>query len=434
MKTYIGPGNIFVLLMIIFLVTFSCAPDPEITELENWNIKFDNGVPRIFPGEKIDVTVSVNDNLLHKQEEAKVFFEDISGGGTVSDESLPVAGSKAITTWSPGNESYKSVLRASVFKISGKEEKFLASRDLEAYNFIPGKLIRITDSPEKRITDMVADTISKFTIAIFENQVYRQGERYYQWNKIEEPLIENARTIDIDKNNFIYITTWNGNVVKSNDHGLHWTMCTKPYPDVPFFIYFTVSNDGWLWAGRNQYPVKYSKDGGVTWITAGGNLSPYLNGNVFRLKSGEIVFHGTNKPDHLRLNISRDDGLTWTVRETPGYSVEMYVDENDRIYISTQEGGRTIYRTTDLGLTYEKVVSVGISFNTSVESNIFYKRGNTYFIAVPGGSILRSTDLQHFDYVVYLNEIREVFMDHSGTFIGKGQDYQSIYYYRNPGP
>jgi photosystem II stability/assembly factor-like uncharacterized protein len=148
--------------------------------------------------------------------------------------------------------------------------------------------------------------------------------------------LESPRTIEIDRNGIIYVSTTGGEIVKSPDHGVSWQKCTKPYPDNPYYIYMYVSNDNYVWVFKFDYPMLFSADGGITWIPAASELSSHGYGDIFRLKNGTLVFHGS---DCCSLFISENNGLTWTHIETPGSSNKLYVNDNDEILSVTRKAG-----------------------------------------------------------------------------------------------
>jgi photosystem II stability/assembly factor-like uncharacterized protein len=399
--------------------------------LEDYSISYENGSgQRALPGDKIDVVLRVLDNLNKSAGSEKVDFEIIKGGGTLSESSgFTNDNGKAQTEWTIGGESTTSVLRASIYKLSGK---YLTYKDVTTTCFIPDTWTEVTDHPDGRIMDMIADTVDHLTFMISSSALYKQGERFYIWEKITDPLLTSPRTIEIDGNRTIYVSTSKGEIVKSIDHGASWLKCTKPYAtDNIYYVYMSVANDNYIWVGYHDYPTVYSKDGGTTWQTGSSILSPFLNGNTFRLKNGTLVNHGTNGTSRFRLNISTDDGLTWISRETPGYSTVMYVDDKDIIYIATQENGFTIYKTTDLGLTYKNVYNVWPQWGTTMENNNFMKWGNLYYIVIPGYGIIRSADLKQFEVYWLKSEIRDLFIDGNGVLIAKHQDWNSVFYRKN---
>src|SRR4030042_1416945 len=266
MKILTRQIRIFLLISAVYFFR-SCSPDPSLEILESYSISFENGSgQRVLPGDKIDVVIRVCDNLNKLVDSVKVNFEIISGGGSLSISSdFTGSKGKAQTEWTIGGESRTSVVRASIYKSSGK---YLTYKDMTTTCFIPDTWIEVTDDPDGSITDMIADTVNHLTFMVAKGALYMQGNRYFIWEKINEPLLEIPRTIEMDRNRVIYVSTWSGDVVKSTDHGESWEKCTKPYPEDPYYVYMSVSNDNYIWVGKFDYPTRFSKDGGISWQDA----------------------------------------------------------------------------------------------------------------------------------------------------------------------
>jgi photosystem II stability/assembly factor-like uncharacterized protein len=411
-----------------FLISllFSCNPDPSIETLLSYSLRFENISGQKFdPGEKVNVKLNARNDLI-SNDPLRIEFSIVEGGGSLSSTNVTTDSTgEAKTEWTIGSQSAKNKLSARLFNSNGE---YIASSELSALSFIPDKWIEVTDNPERNITGMVADTVNNFTIMLAQGSLYRQGDRFYKWERIETNIQSTVRSINIDQHQNLWITTWNGDVFRSTDHGQTWVQRTKPYPDVSLFIYMCVSNDDYLWVGRPDNTVKFSKDGGLTWQNGPSDLPYYISGSVFRMKNGAIVVHGTKKPDKLRLHISYDDGLTWVVRETPGYSTSLYVTDNNEIITGTQENGFTFYKSADMGLTFTRIQAVSISWITTMERNIFNKWKNFYYIIVPGHGILKSFDLLHYEEYVIDPNFRDLFIDHNGVLIASGKDYNKIFY------
>ena len=352
-------------------------------------------------------------------------FKVVSGGGSLSQASVNTdkIGS-ATTDWQLGSDSYNQVLRASLYKPSGA---YLTSRDLSVNCFRNDAWDAVSSAPDGNITGMVADTVYGVTFMVTGNSVYRQGYRYYIWEEVADLKQKSPRTIEIDGNGVIYVSTWSGEILKSLNHGESWITCTKPYPDHPYYIYMHISNDNNIWVFKFELPTKYSTDGGNTWFTAGSDLSSYGFGDVFRLKNGSLLFHGSNC---CSLNRSDDNGQTWTHITTPGYSTKLYVNAKDEIFICNQDGGFTIFKSTDMGATFTRLYSALPQFGTTMD-NIFNKWDNFYYILVPGYGILKSSDLNQYEVYWLNSELNNLFIDHNGVLIAKDWNYKTVYYRSN---
>jgi len=419
-----------IVLISIFCLFTTCDrfPDPTTEVLKNYSFLYQTTQgQRFFAGEWVNDTVSimaVNYSSIGR-EQIRVVFEVIKGGGSVTSlEEITNIYGIATTKWQLGFTSTDQVLRAKSYDMTGK---YLTSTDLVAYGFRTGEWDKWSGDPDGHMMGMVADTVNKVTLMVTNNTVYKPGDRYYLWEALTDPLLVESRTINIDRNGVIYVSTWTGGIVKSTDHGETWKACTKPYPDRPYFIYISVSNDNYLWVFDFDHPTKYSGDGGATWTEAGGGIESVGFGDVFRLKDGSLLIHGSNC---CSLNRSFDNGLTWTPIVTPGYSIKLYVDEKDEIFIVTQEPGISIYRSTDNGVTFHKVHTVYPEWGGSME-NTFSKWGSLYYILIPGYGILKSGDLVHYEDYYLNSNLMNLFIDHNGLLIAKDWDYNTVYYRKN---
>jgi hypothetical protein len=420
-----------VILIVLFCAGLACTkyPDPEIMFLKNYSFAFQTGQGMKFlSGEWVSDSVrfyAVNSNNPLK-DSVKVLFEVIKGGGNITVPSAYTdKNGFTCTGWKLGSETFEQKLRAKTYDASGN---YLTSTDLIEYGFRNDTWDTCSSYPDGNIIGMVADTVNKFTLMIAYGGLYKQGERYYEWDKVDNPVLNSPGAIKIDRNGIIYVTTWSGDLIKSSDHGVTWKTCTKPYPDYPYFVYSTVSNDNYIWVFQWDHNTRFSKDGGITWNDAGSNLSSYGYGNVFRLKDGSLLFHGSNC---CSLNRSFDDGFTWTKIETPGYSIKLYVNDKDEILIVTQENGITIYKSTDYCSTFTRETSVSPQWGTSDNDNIFNKWGNFYYVLIPGWGILKSADLVHYEQYWYNSNLRDLFIDHNGVLIAKDWQSSTVYYRKN---
>jgi len=420
-----------VLLIAIFCIGLACTryPDPELKLLKNYSFNFQTGqAMKFLSGEWVSDSVifyAVNSNNPLK-DSVRVLFEVVEGGGNVTiKSSYTNKNGFAYTGWKLGSESFAQKLRAKTYDTSGN---YLTSTNLIEYGFRNDAWDTCSFSPDGSIMGMVADTVNKVSFIIANGGLYKQGERYYIWNGMNDPVVNSPRTINIDRNGIIYISTGTGELIRSNDHGESWKTCTKPYPDRPYYIYVSISNDNYIWVFVWDHNTRFSKDGGNTWNDAGSNLSSYGYGNVFRLKDGSLLFHGSNC---CSLNRSFDDGLTWTKIETPGYSIKLYVNDKDEVFIVTQENGITIYKSTDYCSTFNNVISVSPEWGTSDNDNIFNKWGNFYYILIPGWGILKSADLNTYDVYWVNNNLNNLFIDHNGVLIAKDWNMNTVYYRKN---
>lgn len=421
----------FNFLVLLALLITSCTPDPSYEMLKNYSFGFSvDGSARLLAGESVNATFIFHSpsDLLLAEDSVKVYFNVEKGGGTVNIDSCYAVKSKVYSlTWQLGIATFDQILRAKVYDLSGR---YLSYRDVVAYGFRMNEWDALSTEPDNSITDLVADTVNDFTLAISGNKLYRQGGAYYIWNEVLDQLLASPRTIEIDSNGVVYVSTWNGDIVKSSDHGFTWSKCTRPYSAGNNYIYTYMANDNSLWVFRFDYPTRFSRDGGITWTDAGSGLSAQGYGDVFRLKNGSLLYHGSNC---CSLHISSDNGLTWTKIVTPGSSLKLFVNELDEIFIFTQKDGLSFYKSADYGNTFTLIHKVNPSFVTSME-NTFNRWGNFYYVCVPGYGIMKSADLTQFEIYWYNTGIFTMFIDHNGVFIAKDWgNSRKVYYRKNSG-
>lgn len=419
-----------ILLIILSCLALSCDryPDPSIDKLLEYSFSYQVGQgKRLFTGEWVSGSIPFYVVHLNAPEadSTKVLFEVLKGGGEVTVQSdYTNKNGYVYTGWKLGSESFDQILRAKTYDLSGN---FLSYSDLVAYGFGTDRWDASSVAPDGTMMGMATDTVNKITLMVNNNTLYRQGTKYFLWEPVINPALVSPRTVNIDNNGVFYVSTWKGELVKSVDHGESWQTCTKPFPDRPYYFYISASNDNWVWAYYFDYPTKFSKNGGLTWTDAGSGLSSKGFGDVFRLKDGSLLFHGSNCCSLCR---SFDNGLTWTPIVTPGHSVKLYVNDKDELFILTQQNGVTFYKSTDYGVTFTSVYDVWPQWSTSFE-NTFNKWGNFYYILIPGYGILKSSDLTHYDDYWVNSDLRTLFIDYNGVLIAKDWNMKTVYYRKN---
>lgn len=423
---------LFLVTAVLFFLSCDKYPDPSITTLKNYTFYFNTTQNnKFFQGDWVgdSIVFTAIDNITHLQDSIKVLFDIVSGGGTLTVTSAFTNASGYVTTrWQLGTESFTQKLRARAYDKSGN---YINSSFLTVYAFRNDGWDPYQNSPDANITGLVADTVNKVTFMVSGNTIYKQGERYYIWNPLTIPEINSPSSINIDKNGIIYVGTWTGDLVKSTDHGTTWHICTKPFPDLPYTFYIYVSNDNYVWVYGADRKTRYSNDGGSTWtdISQGSGLTAEGFGDIFRLKDGSLLYHGSNC---CNMNRSFDNGLTWTKIETPGFSNKLFVDDKEEIYICTQEGGLSIYKSIDLGAHYTYLYSVSPLWNSGM-IHTFNKWGNAYYILIQGYGILKATNLDDKNTYqpYYINsDLYDLFIDNNGVLIARTLNKNTVYYHK----
>ncbi|HVN58263.1 MAG TPA: hypothetical protein VMT63_08210 [Bacteroidales bacterium] len=381
-------------------------------------------------GENLQAQVRVM-NGFTRMPGIKVKFEIITGGGTVSEpETLTDDDGLAKTTWTPGIGSFNPLLRASAYSGAGD---LINSRDLHAYNFVPDKWNKVTNGliPNASIMlDMVNDWNTGVTFMVGDMyKLYKQGSRYYRWDEIADPNLYYIKTVDMDKNGVIYAVSEEqednrSDIVKSTDHGSTWSLCTRPFEISEPDMRISICNDNSVWAYKYGQPVKFSKDQGQTWQTAGSGISAMNFADVFRLSDNSILFYGYG----CGLKISNDEGQTWSSIPTPGTMWNLFVTDDDLIVICCTGTGFDVYTSGNKGASFTLAGSYPTSYFVPLKNFITRQKDN-YFIIVPGYGVLETTDFTNMN-AYYNTDLSNFFVDDKGVMMARSKDWQSIYYYQ----
>lgn len=420
----------YIIPLIITAMLSSCSPDPSTDLLASYGFGFlESNEERLLAGETSGSTLNyyVYTDEYSRADSLMVVFEALIGGGSVTQEyDYILPGDTLEAQWQLGSDEVRQVLEASVYDMQGNHLSF-ARRT--AYGFRENEWDGINIFPDGNMRDMVADTATGMTLMI-SNMLYRQGDSYFLWKQVNDQVFAAAGipvTVEIDSDGVVYASTWRGEVLRSNDHGQSWTICTKPYPERYQYVYNYVANDNSLWSFVPGYTVKRSLDGGDTWNEMDGDMGDVGFGDVFRLDNGNLVYHGS---DCCSLYMSDDDGQSWTNIPTPGYSVKLFVGDNDELIIVTQESGMSIYHSDDYGTTFTLVHRVMPQFGT-IMHNTFTRYGDFYYVLIPGFGILKTYDLKEYENYWINTDLMDLFIDHNGVLIAKDHDYETVYYRNN---
>jgi len=415
------------LFLIALTLLLSCDryPDPELKLLENYYFNFQNGQGLKFDsGSQVDVLFMAY-NVMDMEESLTVEFEVVSGGGSISNQTDYTDENRMTATkWTFGSGEQK--LRASAYDPTGK---FLTSTELVAYALNDNEWNTLRTSPDGEILDIASDTVNNVTIMVTYSMLYRQGLKYYDWVEITIPALNSPRTVNVDGNGVFYVSDYSGTLYKSIDHGFTWLQCSKPYPGVSNILYMNITSDNYLWAFTWGQKVRFSKDGGNNWQDVGSEMAHGL-GDIFRLKDGSLIYHGT---DCCSLYRSLDETQTWQEIETPGFSLKLFVDKNDMLTVCTQENGITLYNSIDYGLTFIRAHNVYPQYNTGMD-NTFTHWKNLYYVLIPGHGILKSADLTNYEDYWLNSTLRNLFIDHNGVLIAREIGNNAVHYRRNTTP
>lgn len=410
-------------LILFALLFFSCKnyPDPSIEKLASFSFSYNNQLLVAEGGEylKDSMYIKVSNQLAPQEiQNFKVDFSVVSGGGALDDYQLVTdARGMATTRWKLGNESNSQTISAKIYDPQGS---YLTQISINAYAMMYNTWNQMDFYPLSTVSDVASDTVNHRSWLISLGKVYQRGTNFWEWQQMEEPDLEGAREIEMDKNGVIYIANWYGELFKSSDHGQSWIQCANPIPERPYYFFFWITSDGDLWATHYERGLWHSKDGGETWLNPVSVSGTYFNMNgVYRLKNGWLLSQLDITGVKTVIMKSEDDGKTWLPLPTPDYPYSFYVTENDEIIVFTQLSAG-IYKSGDLGKSYKQVHSGATAFSTGSDQRYVQKFDSFYYMAVPGFGVLRTQNFEQFETIFSQPNINGLYIDHTGTIVVKG--------------
>lgn len=424
-----------VLAFVIFAGVSCSNQDPSITNLESYSFYNSGNNQRGLTGQylKDSLVVGYSGTIFNPDSNKsvpavglRVHFDVISGLGTIDkpDQTIPANG-KVSTKWKIGTSTSGQQVTATIYDKAGK---LLTQIDFIAYAFQPGRWDVITSFPNGYLNDMVSDTTHHRTFLIVGATLYTEGDNYFQWDIV--PGFENmsCHSIEMDKNGIIYIGTWDGKLYKSNDFAKTFTECTKPIPEYAGYYELMLTSDNTIWVSRFNYPLRFSNDGGKTWILSESGLNNSSQSiDIFRFSNGKLI---TLSFDNTSL-LESTDGIHWIpVNNTSLYKSRMYVTEKDELIIMNVTSSSFVKTSSDGGKNFSQVYSGRVSYSTAPMNHIFSSyKGNNY-ISIPGEGILKTTDFNSFELIYDNTDIRGLMVDHNGAFFATNKLFNKVYCYK----
>jgi len=414
---------------IILLIVFSCnkydGPSHETTK--SYSFSFYGNELKTMAGEYFTDSIRLYANGYENgidQKGLTVVLIVESGGGHIDNSNLEIVNGYAATKWKAGNQGGLQQIRADVYKQNGQ---YLGSAIANAYAFRKGAWDMTQNVPDVLIADVVADTINKKTYMITGYGLFVEKDYYFNWEQLGYQQI-NPYSLDIDKSGNIYMTTWQGQILRKASGTDFWSYCNNPIPGNSQLYNTTICNNGYIYTTSPNYDksLRCSRDGGYTWTADTAGLIPGETvGNIYKLSNGEFIFQtsGTN------LYKSTDDGKSWNPMQGPTNSTKLYVTKNEDIILFNQENGVSIFKSTDLGKSFKKVYSISFYYGPDM-SKIIQQKGGWYYILIPGYGIIRTTDFEQFETFWQNSDVLNLYQTHDGVLISKGYSNYPVYYYR----
>ncbi len=425
--------KVFIILMLGLITACQKYPDPFINLLENYSFGKSGSDQKANAGNYLNdsICIQISDHLNSAAgKRMQVQFEVIKGGGVVDHSTIITEpNGSAYTSWKLGDEPGEQTVRAKIFDPSGK---ILTDISFKAFGFQDNAWNTIPLEPDIKIVDMVTDTLRHLTFMATLNTLYEQGNNYFEWEENTTINISAPRTIEIDSEGTLYVGNWQGDLSKSEDSGITWKNCNRPFPAGSSNFSMVVSSDKYIWATALRYPLHCSRDGGETWsIDSIGLGSNILLRDLFRLSDGTYFLHASNvglgNSDVFK---SEDGGKSWIPVQVPGGCIKLYVTEKDEIIICRLYDGFSIHKSTDHGQNFNQVYQTRPAYVTYMDHS-FQKTKDFYYVLVPGEGILKTKDLNTFELYWYKPYLSKLFMDHNGVLIAKAPGCKEVYYRRN---
>jgi len=411
------------LLVLSVCVINSCNnyPDPSIETLVNYNVSYMNPNPVSIGGEYMKDSIYIQIYNYKSPQDISGFtveFKVQKGGGSVDQQQVKTRkDGKAATRWKLGTDSFTQIITT---RVTDPDGNVLPESQIIAHGILYNAWNEIDYSPLNQLSGMASDTITQQSWMISVGRIYKLETNFLDWQSLSTQPINSPRQIEIDKNGIIYVGTWNGELYKSTNHGQTWIKCTNPIPDRPYYFDLWITNDDDLWATVYGNGLWHSKDGGLTWSNPanGADKSTSISG-MYRLKNNWIVSLISPTGQGMSVMKSEDEGKTWTALITPNYPYSLFVTKNDVIIVLTQTDGG-IYKSTDLGKTYNRVYSASVAFNTGSPQSYVQKFGPDYYIIIPGYGVLKTKDFDHFETLLTEAYVNGLYLDHTGSVYAKG--------------
>lgn len=418
---------IYSILTLCLIASCSKSPDPSVEVISGYTVYSYGSGQKAFAGQfledSIAIQISGQSSLMAG---IRVEFSVLSGGGELTTPvTIPDQSGMAYTHWKTGFISNQQAVKASIFDVNGN---FLSSTSFTAYAFRPNTWDTIAEQPDAYIWDLAADTINNMTFMTSSNQLYRQADTYFNWERVKLDQFNGITNVEIDSRSFVYISNSTGDVYISKNKGDNWSKCARPFPDNSY-IYLCVSNNDWVWVSTADRKLVCSKDEGLTWRDASAGLSYGDDlGEISQHPDGTLFFR--SRADRLYKSV--DEGKSWTRVPIQQNNIQYnanasFMAKNGDLLVYSLYYDHRILKSTDKGEHFTEIYSARSNMAIS-ENNFFNYYKGTYYMLIPGKGIVRTQDLVHFEDYWNTTELWNLFVDHNGVLMARGSNRL---FYRN---
>jgi hypothetical protein len=406
--------NIHILILLFFAVSCEKYPDSRFdSNFFNYTILGNNQTADAgnYLNEEVGIQITPNSSVINNEFRFKVEMEVFEGGGIIDKHTFETAGNEPLTTrWKLGADGNNQIILGKIYNTKGQ---LYSTFEIKATAYLFDRANTIKSGYLTTIMDMVSDTVNHRSMMLSGSKIYVNTDKFYTWKL----LTENPRIyiMEINSKGVVYGARSNGELYKSSDWGQTWEYVSNPIPDN---YELTITSDDYIWASKWNYGIYCSKDDGLTWQndTTGLAIKEQL-GRVYKLNNGSHLALSQNK---LKILQTFDDGITWELINTPESSLSMYVTSSNEIIAYNQEGGFSIHKSSDFGLSFKKVLTGSVPSSMWPMAFTFGNHKNNNFFLVPVVGIYKTNNFESFEKIVSFGIQRYLFVDHQGNLYANG--------------
>jgi len=219
-------------------------------------------------------------------------------------------------------------------------------------------------------------------IALDEEQPVEINVEISSWEQTNGPFSGNIRSFLVNKNDEIFIATFQDGIYKSSDNGNNWLKLVNGLDNAEI-AEIAVSSDGFLWAVKSEGGVLKSTDNGNSWSQT--SLSWGIGSSIAIDTLDNILVGGGNQ-----VYRSRDDGESWTEilkGKSQSEVNDLAINNEGHIFVATNNEG--VFRSLDMGANWAPI-NQGLS-NLTVFSLAINSEG-IIFAGTNGKGVFRSSD------------------------------------------
>lgn len=218
-------------------------------------------------------------------------------------------------------------------------------------------------------------------LLLFSTGLLISGMSYAQplstWTQVDLPTTANLLDIDFPTNEIGYIGSENGELLKTTDGGLTWSLVnltvTPINPNVPGAIYdieFSDINNGYMLVGANGPStgpayLYATSDGGISWTSLNHNGNVMEMGSIYSSSidhlflGGVGFFESSLIMEYENASWTQNVGIPTTI--SPNTAVVTHMDFYENLGLAATNG-QYILRSEDHGQTWDTT-------NTNLEAN-----------------------------------------------------------------